>query len=119
MNEIHIFVILACGVLGLAAACFFMNRRISLLEYDLEMALSVISSQTAVLGKHTKNFKDLEGVTGEIGDLNSRFDEFKERFDDVMLEAEKQVQLEAKWNTGLNNILNYCLEDSFKAGGNN
>lgn len=115
MND---FVILAIAVLCLAAAHFFMHHRIKLLEADLEMALSVIASQSAVLGKHTKNFEDLEGVSAKIDGLDTRFDEFKERFDDVMVEAEKQVQMEAKWNTGLNNILNYCLEDSFKAGGN-
>lgn len=115
MNNI---VILAVGVLALAAVCCFMHHRISLLEADLEMALSVISSQTAVLGTHTKNFEALEGVPAKIDGLDTRFNEFKERFDDVMVEAEKQVQMEAKWNTGLNNILNYCLEDSFKAGGN-
>ena len=107
-------IILAIGVLALALACFLMHRRIDELEIDLEMAFEVISRQTEVLTKHTERFEELEKADKEVLDT---FAEFKERFDDVMTEAEKQVEEEIKWNTGLNNILNFCLDDAFNAGG--
>ena len=107
-------IILAIGVLALALAGFLMYRRIGELETDLEIAFEVISRQTEVFTKHTERFEELEEADKEILDT---FAEFKERFDDVMTEAEKQIEEEARWNTGLNNILNFCLDDAFNAGG--
>jgi F0F1-type ATP synthase membrane subunit b/b' len=52
-----------------------------------------------------------------VVETQSKIENFQERFDAVIAEAERQNEREAKWNDGLNNILNYCLEDSFKAGG--
>ena len=118
-----VYIGLAFGVTALVAlvVAVMLRRRVSLLESDLEMALSVISNMSAVLVKHTTKLEEadeaFEELRTQIGNTKTTFAEFKERFDDVMTEAEKQIEEEIKWNTGLNNILNFCLDDAFNAGG--
>lgn len=107
-------IILAIGILALAAACFFAYRRTDLLETDIEIALAAISRQTKTIADLKR---ELEAQAEARREFSAEFAEFKERFDDVMTEAEKQVEEEIKWNTGLNNILNFCLDDAFNAGG--
>ena len=107
--------------IALAAAGILMRRKFRLMESDMEMALSVISNLSAVLGKHTSSFEEinatLEAHGAAINDIGETFAEFKDKFDDIMGQAEEQLKEEEKWNTGLNNILNFCLDDAYNAGG--
>ena len=82
------------------AALIYLLTRQRNVEWDVDAALNAAASAANAVAKTQE---DVEA--------------FKERFDAVIAEAERQNEREAKWNDGLNNILNYCLEDSFKAGG--
>lgn len=82
------------------AVLVYLCLRLRNVEWDIDSAFNAAASAANAVAKTQE---DVE--------------EFKERFDAVIAEAERQNEREAKWNDGLNNILNYCLEDSFKAGG--
>lgn len=94
MTTMFIFIALVI----LAGANLFFWLKLHSLEYDLDAALNAVAMQTKALS-----------------DLKAETDGFKEHFDEVIAEAEKQNELEAQWNVGLNNILNYSLADSYKA----
>lgn len=116
-----IYTIIFAALLAGDIALCILYRKHTRLEKDFDAALSVISGLTAVIGKHTGKFEETEKsikANTEAAEKNAKeLADFKERFDDVMTAAEEQVKEEERWNKGLNNILNFCLDDAYKAGG--
>ena len=49
--------------------------------------------------------------------LHFRICRLEREFMALIKKSEKVLEQEARWNEGLNNILNYSLEDAFKTGG--
>ena len=97
-------IVFALIILGVAlTALSILHGKVKKLRKEVDQLYTIYSGLTAVAQKHTER---LDAI-----------DDFERRFNEVMEEAERQNEREAQWNEGLHNILNYCLEDSFKIGG--
>lgn len=116
-----LFIFLGLVLLIIAAIRGFVVRDLRRLEREFDMALSTISGLTAVASKHTERLDSFEAqiksADEAIAKNENEFAEFKNRFDDVMATAEEQLKEEERWNTGLNNILNFCLDDAYRVNG--
>ncbi len=82
-----------------AVAILYLAGKNRDLEYDIKSALSSVARMSKALAE---SIKELDAVRSQL--------------DEAMAEIKKQGEREAQWNEGLNNILNYSLEQAFEAG---
>lgn len=110
--------IIALAALWLAYTVWQNCRRHRFTLEIIEMVTS-LTAEAISLRERIKNAEkkiDEAAMGKDLGEISAELDKFKERFESAIAEAEKQNDIEARWNEGLNNILNYNLIQAFEAG---